>query len=64
MKKNSIRQSPKRQAIRKDDRITIGLDLGDRSGRYCVLKHKAPWRVRMEAGRFGGLRQHGDNPGK
>lgn len=37
MKKNSIQQSPKRQAIRKDDRITIGLDLGDRNSRYCVL---------------------------
>lgn len=37
MKKNSIRQRPKRQALRQEDRITIGLDLGDRSSRYCVL---------------------------
>jgi transposase len=37
MKKNSIRQSPKRQVMRKDDQITIGLDLGDRTSRYCVL---------------------------
>ena len=37
MKKNSTCQSPKREGKRKDDRITIGLDLGDKTNRYCVL---------------------------
>ena len=37
MKKNSTHQSPKRQGKRKDDRLTIGLDLGDKTSRYCVL---------------------------
>lgn len=37
MKKNSTRQSPKRQVTRKADRLTIGLDLGDKASRYCVL---------------------------
>jgi transposase len=38
MKKNStVRQSPKRAATRKEGPITIGLDLGDKTSRYCVL---------------------------
>jgi transposase len=38
MKKNStVKQSPKRAAARKGGPITIGMDLGDRSSRYCVL---------------------------
>jgi transposase len=38
LKKNITRQSPKRQVKRKDDPITIGLDLGDKTSRYCVLQ--------------------------
>lgn len=38
MKKNStVAQSPKRAAARKQGPITIGLDLGDKISRYCVL---------------------------
>lgn len=38
MKKNStVAQSPKRAAARKPGPITIGMDLGDKSSRYCVL---------------------------
>lgn len=38
MKKNStVAQSPKRAAARKPGPITIGMDLGDKTSRYCVL---------------------------
>jgi transposase len=38
MKKNStVQQSPKRATVRKGGPITIGMDLGDKSSRYCVL---------------------------
>ena len=38
MKKNStVQQSPKRATARKEGPLTIGMDLGDKSSRYCVL---------------------------
>jgi transposase len=38
MKKNStVEQSPKRAAVRKEGPLTIGMDLGDKASRYCVL---------------------------
>ena len=38
MKKNStVAQSPKRATARKRGPITIGMDLGDKTSRYCVL---------------------------
>ena len=38
MKKNSIvQQSPQRAAAGKEGPITIGMDLGDKTSRYCVL---------------------------
>jgi len=38
MKKNStVKQSPKRAAARREGPITIGMDLGDKTSRYCVL---------------------------
>jgi transposase len=38
MKKNStVQQSPRRAAARKEGPITIGMDLGDNTSRYCVL---------------------------
>ena len=38
MKKNSTKtQSPKRATARKEGPITIGMDLGDKTSRYCVL---------------------------
>jgi transposase len=38
MKKNSkVKQSPKRAQARKQEPITIGMDLGDKTSRYCVL---------------------------
>lgn len=40
MKKNSTRQSPKEQKRDPRGPITIGMDLGDKSSRYCVLDSK------------------------
>jgi activator of 2-hydroxyglutaryl-CoA dehydratase len=38
MKKNNATKSPRRkQGSRRSDRITIGMDLGDKTSRYCVL---------------------------
>src|ERR1700724_1275846 len=38
MKKNStVPKSPKRARARKGGLITIGMDLGDKTSRYCVL---------------------------
>jgi transposase len=38
MKKNStVQQSPRRAAARREQPITIGMDLGDKTSRYCVL---------------------------
>jgi transposase len=38
MKKHStVKQSPKRATVRKKEPITIGMDLGDKTSRYCVL---------------------------
>jgi transposase len=38
MKKNNATKSPRRKQIsRRSDRITIGMDLGDKTSRYCVL---------------------------
>jgi transposase len=38
MKKNSIaKKSPKRVSVAKPGPITIGMDLGDKTSRYCVL---------------------------
>jgi hypothetical protein len=38
MKKNStVKQSPKRGKVLARGPITIGMDLGDRTSRYCVL---------------------------
>src|ERR1700684_4505867 len=39
LKKNSIsrKQSPKRKQNRMQSPITIGMDLGDKTSRYCVL---------------------------
>jgi hypothetical protein len=38
MKKNSIaKQSPKRIRVPKSGPMTIGMDLGDKTSRYCVL---------------------------
>jgi transposase len=41
MKKNStVPQSPKRATARKVGPITIGMDLGDKTSRYCVLDER------------------------
>src|SRR6202521_4297313 len=37
MKKNTTAQSPKRAVSRRAGPITIGMDLGDKTSRYCVL---------------------------
>lgn len=37
MKKHSIKQSPKRHNVRNQEPITIGMDLGDKTSRFCVL---------------------------
>lgn len=36
-KSTTVAQSPKRTTVRKQNPITIGMDLGDKSSRYCVL---------------------------
>ena len=36
-KNNTAKQSPKRAAARQKGPLTIGLDLGDKTSRYCVL---------------------------
>jgi len=36
-KSTTVAKSPKRTAVRKRKPITIGMDLGDKSSRYCVL---------------------------
>jgi len=66
MKKNStVAQSPKRAAARKEAPITIGMDLGDKTSRYCVLGDNgdvlsegsvATTRKAM-AQKFGGMRR-------
>lgn len=40
MKKRNTTQSPKRRMTQAEERITIGLDLGDRKSRYCALNGK------------------------
>jgi transposase len=66
MKKNSTtRKSPKRAAGRKEGPITIGMDVGDKASRYCVLGDGL--EVLSEGGvattrkamtqRFGGMRR-------
>jgi len=54
LKKHSSSQSPKRQVKRKGDRITIGLDLGDKTSRYCVLNGDGEV---IEEGRVGTSRK-------
>jgi transposase len=46
MKKNStVKQSPKRAKVLARSPITIGLDLGDKTSRYCVLGENAEVQV-------------------
>jgi transposase len=40
-KNNTIKQSPRRAVARKQGPITIGMDLGDKTSRYCVLGDEA-----------------------
>ncbi len=37
MKKSTAVQSPKRKSIRKMQSLTIGMDLGDKTSRFCVV---------------------------
>jgi transposase len=64
-KNNTVAQSPKRAAARKQGPITIGMDLGDKTSRYCVLGENgerlsegsvATTRKAM-AGKFSGMRR-------
>ena len=36
-KSTTVAKSPKRKAVRKQEPLTIGMDLGDKTSRYCVL---------------------------
>jgi transposase len=49
MKKNNttVKQSPKRKQNRSKGPITIGMDLGDKTSRYCVLNENG--EVKLEA---------------
>ena len=53
MKKNiSDAKSPQRKQItkiRKSDRVTIGMDLGDKASRYCALNAISWLTTQMEA---------------
>jgi len=66
MKKNStVAQSPKRAAARKAGPITIGMDLGDKTSRYCVLGANGEVSLESSVGsnkkamarRFSGMRR-------
>jgi transposase len=66
MKKNSIvKQSPKRAQAQKKGPITIGMDLGDKTSRYCVLgdqgevvaENSVATTRKAMLGRFGTLRR-------
>ena len=47
MKQNStVKGNPKRRAAAPRGPITIGMDLGDKSSRYCVLDEAATVRKR------------------
>lgn len=37
MKTSTIHQSPKRKSIRRMQSLTIGMDLGDKNSRFCVI---------------------------
>jgi transposase len=64
-KNNTVKQSPKRVKVLARGPITIGVDLGDKSSRYCVLDENG--QVRAEgsvattkkgmAGKFGCLKR-------
>jgi transposase len=66
MKKNStVQQSPKRATARKAGPMTIGMDLGDKTSRYCVLGEQGEIVQEGSVGttkkalaqKFGGLRR-------
>jgi transposase len=51
MKKNSkVEQSPKRAQARTEGPITIGMDLGDKTSRYCVLGEQGEVVVESSVG--------------
>jgi len=37
VKTSTTNQSPKRRSIRRMQSLTIGMDLGDKTSRYCVI---------------------------
>jgi transposase len=63
MKKNSIRQQNPRGRQRVPQPITIGIDLGDKTSRYCVLEGEqvqegsVPTTKKALVGRLGALRR-------
>jgi transposase len=66
LKKNStVKQSPKRGKVLARGPITIGMDLGDRTSRYCVLDEHGDVQAEGSvattkkgmAAKFGGLRR-------
>ena len=42
LKKNITRQNLIRKSVRSMERITIGLDLGEKSSRYCAIESVFP----------------------
>jgi len=66
LKKNStVEQSPKEAKVAAQGPMTIGLDLGDKSSRYCVLDEQGQVRAegsvatttKAMAGKFGSLKR-------
>jgi transposase len=64
-KNNTVKQSPKRAAARSKGPITIGMDLGDKISRYCVLggDGEVQWEGsvgtsrKAMAGKFSGIKR-------
>ena len=65
MKKNTTcRQSPGRRTVARQGSVTIGMDLGDKTSRYCVLEENGEVQAegsvattrKAMAQKFAGLR--------
>jgi transposase len=64
-KNNTVRQSWKQAAVGGEERMTIGMDLGDKTSRYCVVDQNGETGAEGSVGttrqelteKFGGLRR-------
>ena len=50
-KNNTTKQSPKRRRKASKESITIGMDLGDKTSRYCMIDGNGDaWKPRRRRG--------------